>query len=178
MRSSRDRLSATHCFRCSNGAGAWLVDRNPLSVFEAFDRRDVVYLSPDAHDALDEVLPDKVYVIGGIIDRNLKRGLTLSVAEGNRAQVARLPFDEYLPEVPPRGRVLTVFACVRVLVARFAGKGWKEVLETGVPPRGMSQTSRRARREARQAGNESARGGLGGEAAALGEGESLDQEDS
>lgn len=129
----------------SAGAESWLVDRIPLSVFAVFDRADIVYLSPDAEEALDEVLETNVYVVGGIVDRNLNKGLTREVAEAGRARAVRLPFDEYLPDVPRGDRVLTVCACVGVLMGVRAGQGWREALEKSVPRRGVDKAARRAR---------------------------------
>eukprot|EP00903_Cladosiphon_okamuranus_P009581 g9123.t1 len=132
----------------SAGAESWLVDRSPLGVFAVFDPASVVYLSPDADEALDEVVESIVYVVGGIVDRNLHKGLTLGAAEGARARAARLPFDEHLPEVPRGDRVLTVCACVGVLMGVHAGQGWREALEKSVPRRivGVGKAAQRAAR--------------------------------
>eukprot|EP00752_Nemacystus_decipiens_P010183 g9074.t1 len=133
----------------SAGAESWLVDRTPLGVFAAFDPASIVYLSPDAEEALDDVDggPNVVYVVGGIVDRNLHKGLTLGAAGGGGARAARLPFDEHLPEVPRGDRVLTVCACVGVLMGVHAGQGWREALEKSVPRRvGVEKAARRAAR--------------------------------
>lgn len=130
---------------CSAGAESWLVDRSPLDVFTVFDQADIVYLSPDADEALDEVRETNVYVVGGIVDRNLNKGLTLKAAEAGRARAVRLPFDEYLPDVPRGDRVLTVCACVGVLMGVRAGQEWREALEKSVPRRGVDKAARRAR---------------------------------
>ncbi len=107
---------------------------------------EVVYLSPDADEPLDEVLPASVYVVGGIVDRNLSKGLTLGAAEARGARAARLPFEEHLPGVPRGDRVLTVCACVGVLMGVRAGQGWREALEKSVPRRSVEKAARRARR--------------------------------
>lgn len=132
--------------RCSAGAGFWLASRNPLGVFELFDRRKVVYLSPDSEEVLEDVVSTEVYVVGGIVDRNVSRGLTLAAAEGGKARAVRLPFDEYLPEVSSQDQVLTVCACVGVLMSRHAGGEWKEVLEKSVPQRGKGYAGSRKKR--------------------------------
>lgn len=130
----------------SAGAGAWVVNRNPLGVFTIFDPGDVVYLSPDADEPLDEVLATDVYVVGGIVDRNLNRGMTLAAAEGGRARARRLPFDEYLPEVSHKDRVLTVCACVGVLIGVHAGEDWREALQKSIPNRnGIARATRKLR---------------------------------
>lgn len=122
------------------------MDRSPLGVFAVFDPASIVYLSPDAEEALDEVVETNVYVVGGIVDRNLHRGLTLGAAEAGSARAARrLPFDEHLPEVPRGDRVLTVCACVGVLMGVHAGQGWREALEKSVPRKGVEKAARRAR---------------------------------
>ncbi|CAM9392384.1 unnamed protein product [Sphacelaria rigidula] len=117
------------------GAGAWLVDRSALPVFDLFGAENIVYLSPDAEQALEDVRDSDVYVVGGIVDRNHSRGLTLAEAQGAHARAVRLPFDEYLPQVSAKDRVLTVVACVGVLMAKHAGGTWKEVLENSLPRR-------------------------------------------
>ncbi|CAN0470123.1 unnamed protein product [Ectocarpus sp. 12 AP-2014] len=129
----------------SAGADSWLVDRNPLGVFTVFEPTEIIYLSPDAEEPLDQVLDTNVYVVGGIVDRNLSKGLTLGAAEGARARAARLPFDEYLPEIPRGDRVLTVCACVGVLMGVHAGEGWRDALQKSVPRRGVEKAARRAR---------------------------------
>ncbi|CAB1097236.1 unnamed protein product [Ectocarpus sp. CCAP 1310/34] len=129
----------------SAGADSWLVDRNPLGVFTVFDPTEIIYLSPDAEEPLDQVLDTNVYVVGGIVDRNLRKGLTLGAADGARARAARLPFDEYLPEIPRGDRVLTVCACVGVLMGVRAGEGWRDALQKSVPRRGVEKAARRAR---------------------------------
>lgn len=129
----------------SAGAASWLVDRNPLGVFTVFESAEIIYLSPDAEEPLDQVLETNVYVVGGIVDRNLSKGLTLGAAEGARARAVRLPFDEYLPEIPRGDRVLTVCACVGVLMGIRAGEGWRDALQKSVPRRGVEKAARRAR---------------------------------
>ncbi|CAM9101691.1 unnamed protein product [Ectocarpus fasciculatus] len=129
----------------SAGAASWLVDRNPLGVFTVFESAEIIYLSPDAEEPLDQVLDTNVYVVGGIVDRNLSKGLTLGAAEGARARAVRLPFDEYLPEIPRGDRVLTVCACVGVLMGIRAGEGWRDALQKSVPRRGVEKAARRAR---------------------------------
>lgn len=129
----------------SAGAGSWLADRNPLGVLATFNRQNVVYLSPDATEPLENVLASEVYVVGGIVDRTLSKEMTLSAAEMGGVRAVRLPFDEYLPHVLPNDRVLTVCAAVGVLMGVHAGESWQEALEKSVPRRGLAKTVQRAR---------------------------------
>lgn len=47
-----------------------------VPVLELFDTNDIIYLTPDATDMLEELDKDKVYVIGGIVDESvIKVGL-------------------------------------------------------------------------------------------------------
>lgn len=110
-----------------------------------FNHRQVIYLSPDAEESLEEVLATEVYVVGGIVDRNIDKGLTLAAAKGGGARAVRLPFDEHLPEVPSGDRVLTVCACVGVLMSIHAGEDWRVALKKSVPKRSLANVIRRAR---------------------------------
>ena len=57
------------------------------------DIASIVYLSPDAEDTLAEFSEDKIYVIGGIVDKNPKTGLTYSKAKSLGIRVEKLPLD-------------------------------------------------------------------------------------
>lgn len=131
--------------RRSAGAASWLVDRNPLGVCSVFDRAHVIYLSPDAQAPLEDVTTTDVYVVGGIVDRNIEKGLTLAAAEGANVRAVRLPFDEHLPEVSSKDRVLTVCACIGVLMSVHAGADWREALKKSVVQRGVEKAARRVR---------------------------------
>ena len=119
----------------SIGAGSWLAHRIPLDVSTVFDNTKLLYLSPDAEEPLEAVVATDVYVIGGIVDRTVRKGITKAAAEAGKARAVRLPFDEYLPEVSRRDRVLTVCACVGVLISVHAGEDWRVALEKSVPRR-------------------------------------------
>lgn len=52
------------------------VEMTEVPVLELFDTNDIIYLTPDATDMLEELDKDKVYVIGGIVDESvIKVGL-------------------------------------------------------------------------------------------------------
>lgn len=40
------------------------------SFYEVFDKKDLVYLSPESPNVLTEIDHAKVYVIGGLVDHN------------------------------------------------------------------------------------------------------------
>lgn len=43
------------------------------SIEQVYEQQEIVYLSPDAEDVLDELDPSYVYVIGGIVDRSVRK---------------------------------------------------------------------------------------------------------
>lgn len=43
------------------------------SIDELYEQQEIVYLSPDAEDVLHELDPSCVYVIGGIVDRSVRK---------------------------------------------------------------------------------------------------------
>ena len=57
----------------------------------------LVYLTPDSENLLETVEHDKVYVIGGIVDDNQLKCLSLSKAMAHGIPHARLPIKERLP---------------------------------------------------------------------------------
>jgi tRNA (guanine9-N1)-methyltransferase len=66
-----------------------------------------VYLSADAEEEIHELSSDKVYVIGGIVDRNRHKGLCAARAKEMGVKTARFAMETYYPEWKTAARVLT-----------------------------------------------------------------------
>ncbi|EFJ43329.1 hypothetical protein VOLCADRAFT_96591 [Volvox carteri f. nagariensis] len=79
-----------------SGAAGWRVVKRAEGPVEAFGAEAVVVLSPDASEPLLDLDPEhRVYVIGGIVDRTHRKGLTLKYAEAQRVTAVRLPISEH-----------------------------------------------------------------------------------
>ena len=88
----------------NRGAGSWLMHKHQGSLREVFQhrRQDLIYLSPDGQETLERLTPGKVYVIGGIVDRTVSKGLSLKQSRGSSpddfaSPAMRLPIDENIP---------------------------------------------------------------------------------
>eukprot|EP00042_Codosiga_hollandica_P033322 m.221068 g.221068 ORF g.221068 m.221068 type:complete len:161 (-) comp54161_c0_seq20:166-648(-) len=64
------------------------------SYAEHFKAEDIVYLTSESPNILTDLDETKVFIIGGIVDHNLHKGLTHSLALEKGVQHARLPIDE------------------------------------------------------------------------------------
>lgn len=85
--------------------------RWPMRIYErptleVFPRESLVILSPDATEPLTALEPGKVYVIGGIVDRTVKKNETREFAElqGN-LPCRRLPIAEHVEVEGVRGNL-------------------------------------------------------------------------
>ena len=107
----------------------------PGSVFEEFPPSKLVYLSPDAAEPLLTIAPDRVYVIGGLVDDNIKRGATRGRCERAGVRTARLPIQEYWERPNHKQCVLTINQVFKILLLVHNGAMWREVLEKVMPKR-------------------------------------------
>jgi tRNA (guanine9-N1)-methyltransferase len=100
------------------------------------DRLDnVVYLTSDAETELQVLEPTKIYVIGGIVDRNRLKRATYNRAVALRVATARLPIDEHLQAMAAT-KVLTVNHVFELLLQCRKHKGdWKAALQEVLPSR-------------------------------------------
>lgn len=92
------------------------VKRGYLEEFEG-ERERLVYLTADSEKELKELQGDRLYVIGGLVDRNRYKGICLERAQ---AQVgARMPSAVQVPPSLP-GLILhfqaALYACIEYLV--------------------------------------------------------------
>ncbi|CAE7849129.1 TRMT10B [Symbiodinium microadriaticum] len=115
---------------------AWHIHRHAEDVEDAFAPSELVFLSPDADEPLDAVVPGKVYVIGGVVDKNIKRKITLGKAQEHDIPAYRLPVREIFPSC--RNTVLNVDSVVQALCVFAAHRDWQVALRGCVPLRKLS----------------------------------------
>jgi tRNA (guanine9-N1)-methyltransferase len=105
----------------------WRLAKHAPPAREVWPAASIVWLSPDAPDPLLSLDAAEVYVIGGIVDRNVKRGATLTRAREEGSQARRLPLDEYAAEHRSH-TILSLTATVQILAAVHAGMDWGEAI--------------------------------------------------
>ena len=88
---------ATHLQRIP-GYDKWIIEKAARPYIEAFEDRkeNLVYLTADAETVLDDPDVSKIYIIGGLVDRNRWKGITLKKSAEQGIQSAKLPIGNYL----------------------------------------------------------------------------------
>lgn len=80
------------------GFEKWLIRNESKPYADVFhDQKDsLVYLTADSDNVLEELNPNKIYIIGGLVDRNRWKGITMKKAKENGIETAKLPISDYL----------------------------------------------------------------------------------
>jgi tRNA (guanine9-N1)-methyltransferase len=99
------------------------------------DLKNVVYLTSDSETVLEDLDDDKIYVIGGIVDRNRLKRAAIERANLLGVATARLPIDEHLHAMAST-RVLTCNQVFELLLRfREYSRNWKTALQNVLPSR-------------------------------------------
>jgi tRNA (guanine9-N1)-methyltransferase len=128
-----------------SGARSWPVRRHEEHVLDVFasEASNLVMLTPDAAAPLEGPLdPRAIYVIGGIIDKSVIKGLSLGWAEAAGVRAARLPVREHAAELgmsfdgANKTPVLSVSDVVAAMIeAGRTGGDWTAALAVALPER-------------------------------------------
>lgn len=80
------------------GFDKWIMEKEKRSYIEALraQKSNLVYLTADSETVLDELDINKIYIVGGLVDRNRWKGITMKKAQDQGIQTARLPIGSYL----------------------------------------------------------------------------------
>jgi tRNA (guanine9-N1)-methyltransferase len=94
----------------------------------------LVYLTSDSDNVLEQLSDDTVYVIGGIVDRNRLKRVAITQAERLGLKTAKLPIDQYIKLSATK--VLTCNHVFQILLKyREHGNMWKKALVEVLPQR-------------------------------------------
>nr|XP_020647045.1 tRNA methyltransferase 10 homolog B isoform X1 [Pogona vitticeps] len=126
------------CVRMNDGFANYLMDVTPESYLDLFPLETIVYLTPDAENALEEVDPQKVYILGGLVDESIQKRLTFQRAQEEQLPTARLPIQEYMVKnINAKNYHSTTLAINQVFDALLTfreTKSWVEALKAAVSP--------------------------------------------
>lgn len=123
---------------------SWLVHRHEEPYWQCFRPDEVIVLSPDASEELLDLDPSKVFVIGGLVDRTISKGLSFSQAEELGLTCRRLPFKTFLPD--KQRVVLNINSVLEVLVHYIRNGDWREGLSAVLPTRMQGTYGRKQQR--------------------------------
>ncbi|XP_004079902.1 tRNA methyltransferase 10 homolog B [Oryzias latipes] len=125
------------CIRMNDGFLNYMMDITEKGVLELFSPESVVYLTPDAEEALETVDPDKVYVLGGLVDESIQKKLSLSKASDLSVRTARLPIDEYMIKKDNvknfHSKILAINQVFDILLTFFESGSWTKSLQAWFP---------------------------------------------
>ena len=126
------------CLKNVAGFDQWAnraFEHTSQDLLEAFpDKSKLVYLTSDSENTLDTLQDGKVYIIGGIVDRNRLKRATINRAEKLGIATAKLPIAEHFDLVATK--VLTVNHVFEILVRlREHDNDWKKTLLAILPER-------------------------------------------
>lgn len=93
---------------------------------------NLIYLTPDAEEVLQEVEPNFGYIIGAIVDRGDKKPYTLAKAKKLNIQTARLPIDGFIKF--RTSKALALNHMTKVLLEAKRSNDWKKAF-THIPNR-------------------------------------------
>lgn len=120
------------------GTDRWLVHKTKRCYSEEFEDRkqDLVYLTADAEEEIHELDERKIYIVGGIVDRNRHKNVTYEKAKAQGIATARLPVHQHVQL--SASAILTVNQVVDILLAYRELKDWKAALVRAIPERKRS----------------------------------------
>ncbi|XP_076581342.1 tRNA methyltransferase 10 homolog B isoform X1 [Chaetodon auriga] len=125
------------CIRMNDGFLSYMMDITEESCLDLFPPETVVYLTPDADEALETVDADKVYVLGGLVDESIQKKLSFSRARELSVHTARLPIDEYMVKRNNsknfHSKILAVNQVFDILSAFCNTGSWTEALQMWFP---------------------------------------------
>ncbi|XP_031441030.1 tRNA methyltransferase 10 homolog B isoform X2 [Clupea harengus] len=127
----------TECVRMNDGFHEYAMEMTEQSWLHLFPVEDVVYLTPDAEQALENVDDETVYILGGLVDESIQKKMTYSRALEAGVRTARLPIEEHMVRQPNgknfHSKILAINQVFEILLVYRETGSWGRALPAGVP---------------------------------------------
>ncbi|KAJ2006504.1 tRNA (guanine(9)-N(1))-methyltransferase [Coemansia thaxteri] len=104
---------------------------------DMFPAADLVYLTADSPNTIETLDDSKVYVIGGLVDKNRYPRLTLEKAERQGIQHAQLPIGQYV-QMATR-KIITVNQVFEIMLSFIDVGDWNSAFLDVIPARKLEQ---------------------------------------
>ncbi|KAI0219286.1 tRNA methyltransferase 10 [Massospora cicadina] len=104
---------------------------------EIFAKEDLIYLSADSDNIISALDETKVYIIGGIVDKNRHKLLTLNKAKEQGIATAQLPISDFVKQVTRK--VLAINHVFEILVKFLEYRDWEKAFMEVIPQRKFNQ---------------------------------------
>ncbi|KAJ2808519.1 tRNA (guanine(9)-N(1))-methyltransferase [Coemansia guatemalensis] len=109
------------------------IDFHDKEYLDLFDKEKLVYLTADSPNVIEHLDPEKAYLVGGIVDRNRYKLLTLKKAEEQGIAHAQLPIGQYIHMASRK--VMTVNQIFEILLRFIETGDWKSAFVDVIPQR-------------------------------------------
>ncbi|OTF73269.1 hypothetical protein BLA29_001417 [Euroglyphus maynei] len=108
------------------------------SYLNVFDRKRLVYLTPNASETLTDYNHDDIYIIGAFLDKfNLNKPVSHTKATSDGIRQYRLPLDQYVPWASGSSKHLCIMHVVAILNQMKLTNDWRQSLREQIPKRKM-----------------------------------------
>lgn len=111
----------------------WPFHKETRPYIELFDAEELVYLTADSPNTITTFDSSKVYIVGGIVDRNRYKSLTFDKAQKQGIQTAKLPIGKFLKLSSTK--VLTTYHVLSIMMNFNVSGDWSEAFEKTIPTR-------------------------------------------
>lgn len=111
-------------------------DKSYLELDE-YPKDRVVYLTAESENVLKEPEDGTLYVIGGLVDHNSRKGMCHNLAVEKGIRTARLPLGEYIEM--NRRKVLSILHVFEIVGGVAQNRPWQEVIMEVLPSRNQAK---------------------------------------
>lgn len=106
------------------------------SYLDAFNKDQLVYLTPNATEKMQEYNHDDIYIVGGFLDKScLNKPASHMKATREGIRQYRLPLDEHVVWGSGSSKHLCIMHMVGILNSLKEGNDWSTTLQTNIPKR-------------------------------------------
>jgi tRNA (guanine9-N1)-methyltransferase len=108
-------------------------ERNEPEGDQALPEQEVIYLTSDSPNTLEDLKPYSTYIIGGLVDKNRHKGICYRTACDNNIKTAKLPIGGFM-EMQSRS-VLATNHVVEIMLRWLECGDWGEAFVKVIPKR-------------------------------------------